>query len=46
MVEYINDYDFSDYPKDHHLHNTRHKKVIGKFKDELDGMTLEEFIGL
>ena len=28
MAEYIDDYDFSDYPKDHHLYNTRHKKVI------------------
>ena len=46
MAEYIDDYDFSDYPKDHHLYNTRHKKVIEKFKDELNGMTLEEFIGL
>ena len=37
MAEYIDDYDFSDYPKDHHLYNTRQKKVIGKFKDELNG---------
>ena len=46
MAEYIDDYDFSDYPKDRHLYNTRTKKVIGKFKDELNGMTLEELIGL
>ena len=46
MAEYIDDYDFSDYPKVHHLYNTRHKKVLGKFKGELKGMTLEEFIGL
>ena len=46
MAEYIDDYDFSDCPKDPHLYNTRYKKVIGKFKDELNGMTLEEFIGL
>ena len=46
MAENIDDYDFSDYPKDQHLYNTRHKKIIGKFKDELNGITLEEFIGL
>ena len=46
MAEHIDDYDVSDYPKDYYLYNTRHKKEIGKFKDELNGMTLEEFIGL
>ena len=38
--------DFSGYPMDHYLYNTLHKKEIGKFKDELNGMTLEEYIGL
>ena len=46
MVEHIDDYDFSDYPKDYYLYDTRHKKEIGKFKEGLNGMTLEEFIGL
>ena len=27
-------YDFSDYPKNHHLYDECNKKVIGKFKDE------------
>ena len=46
MAQHINDYDFNDYQKYHHLFNTRHKKEIGKFKDELNGMAVEEFIGL
>ena len=41
-----NEYDFSEYPFNHHLYSTANKKVIGKFKDELNGMTLEEFVGL
>ena len=40
MAEHIDDYDFSDYPKDYFLYNICHKKEIGKFKDELIGMTL------
>ena len=39
-------YDFSDYPKYHFLQSNVNKKVIGKFKDELNGETLEEFCGL
>ena len=46
MFDNIDDYDFSDYPMDHYLYNNLHKKEIGKFKDELNGMTLEEYIGL
>ena len=39
-------YDFSDYPEYHFLQSNVNKKVIGKFKDELNGETLEEFCGL
>ena len=39
-------YDFSDYPKDHPLYSTHNKKVIGKFKDEMGGEPVSEFIGL
>ena len=46
MLENVNDYDFSDYPFEHPLYNKKNKKVIGKFKDELNGIILEEFIGL
>ena len=46
MLQSKDDYDFSEYPYDHPNYDTKNKKVIGKFKDELHGMTLEEFIGL
>ena len=39
-------YDTSDYPKDHFLHSTTNKKVIGKFKDEVNGVSVSEFVGL
>lgn len=29
--------DFSDYPEDHPNHDKTNKKVLGKFKDELNG---------
>ena len=38
-----NYFDFSDYPKDHILYSTKNKKVVGKFKDELNGMQMTEF---
>ena len=46
-------YDFSDY-KDDHLYyinnnlavNKSNKKIIGKFKDEIEGIPIIEFIGL
>ena len=46
MLQSKDDYDFSEYPSDHPNYDTKNKKIIGKFKDELHGMTLEEFIGL
>ena len=46
IAQHIDECDFSDYPKDRHVYNTHHKKEMGKFKDERNGMTLEEFIGL
>ncbi|KMQ82568.1 hypothetical protein RF55_22538, partial [Lasius niger] len=39
-------YDTSDYPTDHPLHNNTNKKILGKFKDELSGEIVEEFVGL
>jgi hypothetical protein len=38
--------DFSDYPVDHPNHSTANKKRIGKFKDEVNGKIISEFIGL
>lgn len=39
-------YDTSDYPKDHPLYSADNKKVIGKFKDELNAKAMMEFVGL
>jgi len=39
-------FDFSDYPKSHKCHSIFNKKVIGKTKDELASLPLEEFVGL
>ncbi len=46
MEEFKEDYDFSDYPKEHFLHSNDNKKVIGKFKDETNGTPISEFVGL
>ena len=40
------EYAFSEYPKDHHLYSTSNKKALGYFKDELDSVSMEEFVGL
>lgn len=39
-------FDTSDYPPDHKCFSITNKKVIGKFKDELNGKTMYEHIGL
>ena len=43
MSESKYDYDFSDYPKDHHLYDETNKKVIGKMKDECAGVSIAEY---
>ena len=37
-------FDFSNYPTDHELHNSNHKKEILKFKDEFGGDIMKSFI--
>jgi hypothetical protein len=39
-------FDFSDYPTDHPLHSVANMKVVGKFKDELNGRCMKKFVGL
>ena len=39
-------YDFSNYPRDHPLYSTKHKKQPGYMKDESAGAILENFVGL
>ena len=40
------EFDFSDYNKDHPLYSTINTKVPGKFKDELNGKILTEWIAI
>ncbi len=46
MKEHIEIYDTSNYDPEHPLYNTVNKKVVGKFKDELGGKIMTEFVGL
>ena len=39
-------YDTSDYPKEHPLHSTANKKVLGKLKDECAGIPISEVVCL
>ncbi len=48
VIPYIRDnsewFDCSDYPSSHPLHSLAHKKVPGKFKDEMPGAHIQEII--
>ena len=46
MQEEADLFDTSEYPPDHFLFSTRNKKVLGKFKDEVHGTPVQEFVGL
>ena len=45
MAEHPDEFDLSEYPVDHPLYSCTNKKIMGKFKDELDSISLEEFFG-
>ena len=44
--EMADEYDTSNFSSEHPLHSNHNKKVVGKFKDELGGKLLKEFVGL
>ena len=46
MLEDKNLYDFCNYPINHPNYDITNKKVLGKFKDELNSLIITEFIGL
>ena len=46
MGEISNEFDFSEYPVTHSLYSPTNMKVIGMFKDELHGCTMQKFVGL
>ncbi|XP_075209864.1 uncharacterized protein LOC142317311 [Lycorma delicatula] len=42
----IDRFDTSDYPRDHMCYSNTNKKRLGKFKDEMNGRAIREFVGL
>ena len=46
MSQNLDDYDTSNYSPGHPLFSNTNKKIIGKFKDELGGKQMTEFIGI
>ena len=46
MADIKDNFDFSEYPKEHFLHDTKNMKVVGKFKDECLGQLMRKFVGL
>lgn len=46
MKDNKEEYDFSNYEKNHPLYDNTNKKVIGKMKDECGGKVMSEFVGL
>ena len=39
-------FDTSNYRKDHFLYSLKNRRVLGKFKDEVHGEIIDEFVGL
>ena len=46
MLRHSDRFDTSDYPRDHPCYSATNAKVIGKFKDEMNGKIVKEFVGL
>ena len=45
-VDAADRYDFSEYPLDHPLYDASNHKALGFVKDELNSVTMREFVGL
>ncbi len=46
MGEIRDEFDFSEYPTDHPLHDKVNMKVVGKLSDELKACKMTKFVGL
>ena len=46
MEKSLHLFDTCDYPSSHFLHSNANKKVLGKMKDETNGVPISEFVGL
>jgi hypothetical protein len=46
MKSLMDHLDTSAYPPEHHLFSLKNKKVLGKFKDEVNGKIIQRFVGL
>ena len=42
----VDRYDFSKYPLNHPLYDVSNRKALGFFKDELNSVPMQEFVGL
>ena len=46
IMKHKEDFDLSDYPKSHECFSNENKKRLGRWKDELQGQIILQFIGL
>jgi hypothetical protein len=46
MGQMASHFDTSDYPEEHPFYSKVNKKVVGKFKDETNGVPIIEFVGM
>ena len=46
MLKHRDDFDTSNYPRGHMCYDEHNARVLGKFKDEANGVVIHEYIGL
>ena len=46
MLEHLDEFDTSNYPRNHICYDGRNARVLGKFKDEAGGVVIKMFVGL